>query len=93
MALAVSGAPVYHGDLFATIVKSEGVDTDVDFGKSVFEYAEGEDRVRPFYFQRYAKVDGEVNYEQFVYEIRGKASVKKNWVQVERYYLDKSIYD
>lgn len=91
--LAVSGAPVYHGDLFATIVKSEGIDTDVDFGKSVFEYAEGEDRVRPFYFQRYAKVDGEVNYEQFVYEIRGKASVKKNWVQVERYYLDKSIYD
>ena len=88
-----SGAPVCHGDLFATIVKSEGIDTDVDFGKSVFEYAEGEDRVRPFYFQRYAKVDGEVNYEQFVYEIHGPANVYSNWVRTDRYYLGGSIYD
>ena len=91
--LTVSGAPVYHGDLFATIMKSEGIDTDVDFGRSVFEFSEGEERVRPFYFQRYDKVDGKVDYEQFVYEIRGKASVYGNWVQIERYHLGKSIYD
>ena len=92
-ALSVSGAPVYHGDLFATIVKSEGIVTDVDFGRSVFEFSEGEARVRPFYFQRYDRVDGKVNYEQFVYEIHGEASVYDNWVQAERYYLGKNIYD
>ena len=91
--LLESGAPVYHGDLFATIMKSEGIDTEVDFGKSVFEYTEGEDRVRPFYFQRYERVDGKVNYEQFVYEIHGPANVYSNWVRTDRYYLGGSIYD
>ena len=92
-AMVVSGAPVYHGDLFATIVKSEGISTDVDFGRGVFEFSEGEARVRPFYFQRLDRVDGKVNYEQFVYEIRGEASIYENWVRTDRYYLGKNIYD
>ncbi len=92
-ALETSTAPVYHGDLFATIIKSEGIASDTDFGKSVFEFAEGEDRVRPFYFQRYEKIDGKVNYEQYIYEIHGKAAIYENWVLSENYYIGKSIYD
>ena len=74
-------------------MKSEGISTDVDFGRSVFEFSEGEERVRPFYFQRLDRVDGKVNYEQFVYEIRGEASIYENWVRTDRYYLGKNIYD
>ncbi len=91
--LDISSAPVCHEDIFATIIKSEGIETDRDFGKSVFEFSEGEERVRKFYFQRQNWTDGKSNYEQFVYEIVGSAKVYENWKLRDSYYIGKDIYE
>ncbi len=91
--LETSSAPVCHEDIFATILESEKINTDVYFGKSVFDFAEDEERVRKFYFQRYDKIDGKTNYQQYVYEVVGNARGYENWKLCDSYYLGKSIYD
>ncbi len=91
-ALQVSSAPVTHADIFPTILQSEGIASGMDFGRSLFEITEDENRERLYYFQKYDKIDGRTNYEMVVFAINGKAADYKNWEIRERYYLGKSIY-
>lgn len=47
--MKISNAPVCQVDLPATLVDLSNVNSDIDYGKSVFEYDESEERDRYFY--------------------------------------------
>jgi hypothetical protein len=87
--LAVSSAPVMQADILPTILRSEGIQSDTDFGRSVFEIQEDEIRTRKHNFQSYQKDSG--GYEVIEYEIVGLARNLKNWTIVNRY-MTESIY-
>ncbi len=90
--LVTNRAPVAQGDIIPTIVESAGLESTHDFGRTLFEYREGEERVRRFNFQGLRTVDGKIDYEQALYEIRGRAREFKNWVLVERGEMIGNIY-
>ena len=50
--MQINSAPVCQVDLPATLVDLCGINSDVDYGKSVFEYDENEERER-YYYQYY----------------------------------------
>ncbi len=87
--LVTNSAPVMQADIIPTILKSEGIDTDIDFGRSVFEIQEGEARVRKYNFQSWRSETQ--NYEVVEYEINGLARDLGNWTIVNRYFTE-SIY-
>ena len=90
--LVISEAPVSHADMFATVLKSEGLADYASFGESVFDISETEKRERLYYFQKLDTVDGATNYEMVIFKIWGKAADYANWEIIDRYYLGKSIY-
>ncbi len=81
--LVTNAAPVEQGDIIPTILQSESID-HADFGKSLFEFTEGEDRVRRFNFQSLQYTNGEINYEVAWYHITGRARDFENWELVSR---------
>ena len=87
--LMISSAPVMQADIIPTILRSERIMTDTDFGRSVFEISETEARTRKYNFQSYQKDSG--GYEVIEYEIVGRARDLKNWTIVNRY-MTESIY-
>lgn len=87
--MAVSSAQVSQDELFATILAAAGADKADDFGSTVFEISEDEDRKRRYCFQRYQ----DSGYEIVEYEIVGDSDDFDNWHIVNRYELGKSIYD
>ena len=87
--LTVNSAPVMQADIIPTILRSEGIDTDEDFGKSVFEIPVDQPRKRKYNFQSYQKDTG--GYEVIEYEILGPARDLSNWTIVNRY-MTESIY-
>ena len=87
--LTVNSAPVMQADIIPTILRSEGIDTDEDFGKSVFEIPADQPRKRKYNFQSYQKDTG--GYEVIEYEILGPARDLSNWTIVNRY-MTESIY-
>ena len=90
--LVISGAPVSHADMFATVLKSEGFANYASFGRSMFDVSETEMRERTYYFQRQDTVKGATNYEMVVFKIWGKAADYANWEIVDRHYIGGSIY-
>ena len=88
--LKISSAPVAQEDIHATILDSEGIESTLDYGVSVFDLDEDAERERRYHFQRYIRDDG--TYEVVKYKIVGKAKKFSNWTPVERVKLDKSIY-
>lgn len=87
--LTVNTAPVMQADIIPTILRSEGIETDTDFGKSVFEIPVDQPRKRKYNFQSYQKDTG--GYEVIEYEILGPARDLSNWTIVNRY-MTESIY-
>ena len=84
-AIKTSKAPVMQSDILPTILRSEGIVTDVNLGKSVFEIPEDQVRVRKYNFQSLQYTNGELDYEVVEYEIVGRARDLGNWTIVDRY--------
>ena len=83
--LKTSSAPVMQGDIIPTVLRSEGIKTEVDLGKSVFEIPVDQPRTRKYNFQSLQYTGGELDYEAIEYEIVGRARDLKNWTIVSRY--------
>lgn len=90
--MKVSSAPVSHADLFATVFRSEGLETD-EHGPSVFEIPEDSDRKRTYYYQGCFGTDGNKYYMCSEYEISGSAKDYNNWNRIRHERLDRYIYD
>lgn len=92
--LKTSAAPVTQGDIIPAIIESEGIQTDLDFGRSLFEIGENENRVRICKFDDWqTNANNERNDEVITFEITGNVRDLKNWKIVSRgvfigYYLD-----
>lgn len=77
-------APVCHADLFATVIDSFGGNTE-DYGKTIFEYKEGEERTRLYYHtMMYSDIDGEVALRE--YAITGDSRDFDNWKLTGNYW-------
>ncbi len=92
--MKTSAAPVTQGDILPAIIDSEGIQTDLDFGRSLFEIAEDEQRPRICKFDDW-KTDenNERNDEVITFRITGSARDLKNWEIIARgefigYYMD-----
>lgn len=81
----ISSAQTSHKDIWATIFKSEGLDY-TDYGTSVFDISETENRVRKYVWHTYA-----TDLDEYVYEINGKASDFSKWKMIEHTHYDKFI--
>ena len=88
--LARSDAPIAQEDLHATVLRSEGIDKTVSYGKPIFDIAEGEERERRYYFQTML---GDGTIELVKYKIVGPATDFDNWTVTERIKLDRGLYD
>lgn len=85
--LKTSVAQTSHTNLWATIVKSENISTDIDFGRSVFDISESETVTRKYVWHTYGQP-----LEVYVYEITGRASDFENWsLKSKKVYKDKWI--
>lgn len=86
--ILTSNAQISPEDVMATVLKAAGSPLASDFGRTVFEIPEDEERTRRYYFQL---MDGQ-NHEQIVYDIVGAGRDFENWHIVDRYFLNKTIY-
>lgn len=78
--LRTSSAPVCQENLRASIVKSAGLNTEFDYGKSFLEIGEGEEIVRKYYFE---KSNGDKD-EIVKYHVVGDAKDFSNWTLYEK---------
>lgn len=87
--LKTSKAQTSHDNIWATIMKSENIVCEEDFGKSVFEINENENQTRRFIWHTYISP-----LDEYVYEITGLARNFENWklMKHERF-EDRKIYD
>lgn len=91
--LQVNTAPVAQSDIIPTILASEGIQTDIDFGPSVFEIDENETRARKYVFPSWQSPDGVRNDELVIFEVVGSARDLENWRIVSKEYLGGSFYE
>ncbi len=84
-----SSAPVSHADLHPTILYEAGGDYR-KYGKTIYEYSEGEQRVREFLNN--ITIDEEPDAEACYYEIDGDANSKSNWELVFKEEIIYSTY-
>lgn len=84
-----SSAQVSQENLWATIVKSAGIETDADYGRSVFEVPEGEEATRRYIWHKSAAG----GYIEVLYEIVGSARDPQNWHLVSETDMKKSLYN
>ncbi len=83
-----SGAQVAQTDLWATIFQSEGLPYE-DYGTSVFDVPEGQDRKRTHRWQTYSTE----SLDEWVYEIDGPGENFENWTAVSHERFDKFLMD
>lgn len=70
-------APVCHADLFATVIDSFDGNTE-DYGKTIYEYKEGDERTRLYYHTiMFSDIDGEIVLRE--YAINGDSRDFNNW--------------
>ena len=86
--LTVSKKQVCQDNLWATIIESEGIETEIDFGRSVFDIADGETIRREYFFQRMD--DG--FFENITYYVNGDSSDFDNWEIVNRVNIEGSVH-
>lgn len=87
-ALTVSGKDVCQDNLWATIIDSENIATDIDFGRSIFDIGESEQIKRYYYFQR---MDSGF-FENIVYEIYGNSKDFSNWTVISRENIEGTVH-
>ncbi len=73
--LQISTAPIAQADILPSILQSEGVTSDIDFGRSVFEIDAGESRERRCVFHSYQSG----KYEEVIFKIVGSGRSLDNW--------------
>lgn len=79
--MKVNHAPVEQGQLRASILESEGIVTEHDYGTSIFEMPENADVTRYYHFQK-SVVGGDD--ELVIYAVKGDAKNFSNWELIER---------
>lgn len=83
----LSDAQVTHNNIWPMIMQSENIRTDEDFGTSLFDIDEHENRVREFILQAYTRD----TLDEYYYEIKGKGSNFDNWEYVKTLHADKYL--
>ena len=91
--LTESKAQISTKNLFATVLSAAGSPKASDYGETVFEVPENEDRARLYYFQAVEGNLYEGDYRNAVYEIVGAGDDFKNWHLIKVDDLGKNIYD
>lgn len=86
--LTTSTKQVCQDNLWASIIESENIETNIDFGRSVFDISEGENIQREYLFQRMD--DG--FFENITYRINGSSKDFDNWEIVNRVNIDGSVH-
>lgn len=76
-----SSAQVSHTNLFAAVVQDANIETDNDYGVSVFDIPEGVQTVRRYEKFVYANSTCALNLSE--YEIKGDASKFENWKYIK----------
>lgn len=84
--MQVSSAPIAQSDIVSAILQSEGIETELDFGRSVFEI--GEDEVRERFVVFHRRLSG--NDEEVIFKVTGSGRDMKNWTIESR---DKFVGD
>ncbi len=74
-------APVEQSQIRATIMQSEGIVTENNYGTSVFDVPEDADLKRYYHFQKTVK---NASDQLVIYEVVGNARDFKNWTLVDR---------
>ena len=78
--LAYSSSQVSQDNLIPSIVESEGIQTDIDFGESYWDIPEGEDRERRYFLIRSLRDKDDNRADELVeYKIVGDGSNFENW--------------
>ena len=78
--LSISKKQVCQDNMWATIFESEKIDTELDFGRSIFDISENENLERTYIFQR---MDNDF-FENITYKIYGASSDFDNWEIIDR---------
>ena len=82
--LKTSTAQISQDELWNTIYESEGL-TELKTGKSFFDVAEGEERVRRYLFEWAVYLENDKRADEIVeYRITGSARQKENWEIAKR---------
>lgn len=87
--LKFSSAQVAHENIWATIMQSENISTEEDFGKTLFEIDPTQDMHRKFLWQTYNKY----SLDEYLYEINGSGRSFGNWKLVDHWHKDKFLLD
>ena len=88
-----SSSPVCHDNLWATIFKSEGINTSKSCGTSVFDAEESSQAKRTYLWHAFVKdEDDKTVYVEYKYTIIGSALDFNNWTLTETKQYDKSLY-
>ncbi len=88
-----SNAQIGTENVFATVLSAAGSGKASDYGETIFDVPENEDRVRRYYFQAVEGSLYEGMYKNALYEIRGSGNILENWHLVSVDELGKNIYD
>ena len=91
--MTTSSAQLSPDDIFATVLSAAGSDQASDYGVSIFDVPEGEDRTRYYHFQMVEGTLYEGTYKNAIFEIVGSARDMDNWHLVRVDDLHKNIYD
>ncbi len=77
--LSYSSAPVCQANLWASVVRSAGLETSTDYGDAFWEIDENSSLSRQYLFEKSSK-DGD---KLVVYEVKGDANRFENWTLTE----------
>ncbi len=87
--LKTSDAQTSHGDIWPTIMKSEGINSEYAKKDGVFDIQEGENRVRYHYHQTWKRG----NFDEYTYKIEGSSKKWSNWKQEGHKHYDRHLMD
>ena len=87
-ALKTSSAQTSHDNIWATIMKSENIITETNYGESVFDIPEGDSRVRKYSWHTWGEKLREDNYN-----VKGPADDINNWELISVNNFDKTLMD
>ena len=92
-AMKESKAQIGTENVFATVLSAAGSEKASDYGETIFDVPETEDRIRRYYFQAVVGSLYEGTYKNAYYEVKGSGNVFENWHLVSVDDLGKNIYD
>ena len=89
--LQTNGAPTSQVDLPATLIDLAGINSNVDYGKSVFEYSQDEDRERYFYQYYLSETDSSWKWRLIEYKIDNDGNDRENFHLTDNEYTVSGI--